>query len=229
MPATRSMGVVLLSGMRGARVADRLDLTGATLSCPLVCEFCYFDEQPCFVESSAKTTAIVASRLPGYNGTRMRLDGILNFQSSVFGSAVWLDQAKVTGQVCLREASADAGEGEVAVAADGLAIDGNADFAGLNTHRGHPAAERPSQRDDRPGRRADHGPAGSGHHPQQCRDRRLARMRRYLYRGPGQPAKHPHRGRTRAVRRETVSSVRCGAERRRPDRAGRRIRRRVHC
>jgi hypothetical protein len=115
--------------LRGARITGRLDLMGATLNCPLVCEYCQFDAEPRFVESSAKTVRIVASRLPGFNGTRMRLDGILNFWSSVVDSVIRLDQAKVTGQVCLRDVTT--GTGEVAVAADGLAIDGDAECAGL--------------------------------------------------------------------------------------------------
>src|ERR1035437_3544281 len=65
----------------------------------------------------------------------MRLDGILNFWSSVVDSVIRLDQAKVAGQVCLREVTAGAGTGEVAVMANGLAIDGNADCVGL-TARG---------------------------------------------------------------------------------------------
>jgi len=117
--------------LRGARISGRLDLMGATVSCPLVCEYCHFDGEPRFVEASAKTVRIVASRLPGFNGTRMRLDGILNFSSSVVGSVTRLDQAKITGQVCLRDVTAGAGTGEIAVAADGLAVDGNADCVGL--------------------------------------------------------------------------------------------------
>jgi hypothetical protein len=117
--------------LRGARITGRLDLMGATLNCPLVCEYCHFDREPRFVESSAKTVRLVHSRLPGFNGTRMRLDGILNFWSSVVDSVIRLDQAKVTGQVCLREVTAGTGNGEAAVAADGLAIDGNLDAIGL--------------------------------------------------------------------------------------------------
>jgi hypothetical protein len=121
--------------LRGARISGRLDLIGATLSCPLVCECCYFDGEPRFVEASAKTVRIVASRLPGFNGTRMRLDGILDFGSTVMSSAIRLDAAKVAGQVSLRDVTAGTGAGGVAVAADGLAVDGNADLAGL-TARG---------------------------------------------------------------------------------------------
>jgi len=117
--------------LRGARISGRLDLMGATLSCPLVCEYCHFDGEPRFVESSAKTVRIVASHLPGFNGTRMRLDGILNFSSSVVDSVIRLDQAKVAGQVCLRAVTAGSGTGEVAVAANGLNVDGDADCVGL--------------------------------------------------------------------------------------------------
>jgi uncharacterized protein YjbI with pentapeptide repeats len=117
--------------LRGARITGRLDLMGATLSCPLVCEYCHFDGEPRFVESSAKTVRLAHSRLPGFNGARMRLDGILNFWSSVVDSVIRLDQAKVAGQVCLREVTAGTGNGDVAVAADGLVIEGNLDAIGL--------------------------------------------------------------------------------------------------
>lgn len=61
----------------------------------------------------------------------MRLDGILNFQASVMPSAIRLDQAKVTGQVCLRDITAGHDINEVVVAADGLTVDGSADLANL--------------------------------------------------------------------------------------------------
>lgn len=121
--------------LRGARISGRLDLAGSTLISLLVCEECYFDAEPRFAESAARTVWIAGSRLPGFDGTRMRLDGILNLQSSVIGSAVRLDQAKVTGQVCLRAVTAGSGGNDVAVAADGLMVDGSADLAGL-TARG---------------------------------------------------------------------------------------------
>jgi len=44
------------------------------------------------------------SWLPALNGTRMSLDGILNLWSCVIPGVLRLDQAKVTGQVCLRGA-----------------------------------------------------------------------------------------------------------------------------
>ncbi|HEX3921039.1 MAG TPA: hypothetical protein VHY31_01985 [Streptosporangiaceae bacterium] len=59
--------------LRGARISGRLDLMGASVTRPLVCEFCSFDDELRFVESSTKTVRIVSSRLPGFNGTRMHL------------------------------------------------------------------------------------------------------------------------------------------------------------
>ncbi|HEV2373859.1 MAG TPA: hypothetical protein VGS19_17010 [Streptosporangiaceae bacterium] len=118
--------------LRGARVSGRLDLMGVTLSCPLVCEHCSFESAPRLVESVTRTVRIVDSHLPGFNGTRMRLDGILNLASSSFGSVIRLDQAKVTGQLTLRGARVAARPGEAAVAAESLVVDGNADLARLS-------------------------------------------------------------------------------------------------
>lgn len=134
--------------LRGARISGRLDLAGSTLISLLVCEECYFDAEPRFAESAARTLWIAGSRLPGFDGTRMRLDGILNLQSSVIGSAVRLDQAKVTGQVCLRDVTVGSGGNDVAVAADGLMVDGSADLVGLTARGDRPAGRRAGQRHD---------------------------------------------------------------------------------
>lgn len=104
---------------------------GATLRSPLVCEGCYFDDEPRFVESTAKTVWIAASRLPGFNGTRMRLDGILNLRASVVRSAIRLDQAKLAGQLCLRDVAAGAGVDEVVITAERLSVDGGVDLVHL--------------------------------------------------------------------------------------------------
>jgi len=121
--------------LRGARISGRLDLMGATLRSPLVLEGCYFDDEPRFVESTTKTVWIAASRLPGFNGTRMRLDGILNLRASTVSSAIRLDQAQIAGQLCLRDVAAGADVNEVVIAADRLNVDGNVDLVHL-TARG---------------------------------------------------------------------------------------------
>jgi hypothetical protein len=90
--------------LRGARVVGRLDLMGAAVISALVCEFCHFDEELRFVESSTKTVRVVDSYLPAFNGTRMRLDGILNLWGSTIPGVTRIEQAKIAGQVCLRGA-----------------------------------------------------------------------------------------------------------------------------
>ena len=126
--------------LRGARVTGRLDLMGATVSCPLVCEYCVFDEELRFVEASTRTVRIVHSALPGLNGTRMRLDGILNLQSSEISGVLRLDQARIAGQLCVREATVTAPAELAALSADGIAVEGGVDAAGL-TVRGPASAE----------------------------------------------------------------------------------------
>jgi hypothetical protein len=120
--------------LRGARVTGHLDLMGATVTTPLVCEYCCFDQEIRLVESTTKTVRIVASRLPGLNGTRMRTDGILNFRASVIGSVLRLDQAQVSGQVSVREATIGDGRGVAGLLADRLSVDGDFDGLRLTAH-----------------------------------------------------------------------------------------------
>jgi len=120
--------------IRGAQVTGRLDLMGATVTCPLVCEYCQFDEELRFVESVTRTVRIVHSRLPAFNGTRMRLDGILNLWTCEITGVLRLDQAKVAGQLSLEEAVIGRPDGPEALAAAGLAVDGGAACARLTAH-----------------------------------------------------------------------------------------------
>ena len=119
--------------LRGALITGRLDLMGATVAYPLVCEYCRFDEEVRLVESALRTVRIVDSRLPSLNGTRMRLSGILNLWGSQIAGMIRLDQARVDGQFCLSRAVIGAGAGTVAVAADGLAVDGGFEGVALRT------------------------------------------------------------------------------------------------
>ena len=121
--------------LRGAYVVGRLDLMGASVNWPLVCEHCVFGGEIRLVESSTRTVRIVHSVVPGFNGTRMRLDGILNLWGCAVAGVVRLDQAKVTGQVCLRTMDVGASAaGTEAVAAAGIAVDGGLECTGLKAH-----------------------------------------------------------------------------------------------
>jgi hypothetical protein len=117
--------------LRGAMVTGQLDLRGASIASPLTCERCCFDNAIAFIECSVKTISVVDSQLPAFNGTRMRLDGILDLRGSVISDAVRLEQAKVTGQLCLRDARVGAAPGPLAVSASGLAVDGDVDASRL--------------------------------------------------------------------------------------------------
>ena len=112
--------------LRGVRVTGRLDLMGATLGYSLVCELCRFDSSPRLVEASTRTIRLVDCWLPGFNGARMHADGMFSLHRSTAAGMVILDRAKVTGEAYLREATVGDG-GEVAVAADGLTVDGDLD------------------------------------------------------------------------------------------------------
>lgn len=61
--------------LRGARIAGLLDIAGAVLSCALTCESCYFDTMPAFREAITRSVHLTGSRLAGFDGTRMRVDG----------------------------------------------------------------------------------------------------------------------------------------------------------
>lgn len=118
--------------LRGARVSGRLDVMGAVVGFALVCEHCYFDAAPRFVEAVTKTVRITESRLPALNAARMRLEGIFNLYRTVVGATLRLDRAQVTGELCLREAVIGSG-GSTAVAADGLAVDGDLECAAMTS------------------------------------------------------------------------------------------------
>ncbi|MEU8404518.1 hypothetical protein AB0C28_55945 [Nonomuraea sp. NPDC048892] len=93
--------------LRGARVVGRLDLMGATVEYPLSCEGCFFDSELRLVEATTKTVRIVDSCLPGFNGARLRLDGILNFYRNIVSGGIRLDRARASVMFrCVRRWSA---------------------------------------------------------------------------------------------------------------------------
>jgi len=120
--------------LRGAAVAGPLRLMGGAADWPLACEGCHFDDGVDLVDSSVRTVRITGSDLPGFDGTRLRLDGILDLAGSRVGGCVRLEHAKVSGQLSLR--GTVAGGGAEAVAATGLSVDGQVDCEGLEARGG---------------------------------------------------------------------------------------------
>lgn len=104
---------------------------GATVASALVCEYCCFEDEIRLVEATSKTIRIVDSRFPGLNGTRLRVDGILNLWGCAVDGTVRLDHARVSGQVCVRGATIVHGTGGVALSADELTVDGGVDWVEL--------------------------------------------------------------------------------------------------
>jgi hypothetical protein len=121
--------------LRGAYVTGRLDLMGAAVRWPLVCEYCQFDGDLRLVESESRTVRIVHSQMRALNGTRMRLDGILNLWCSSVSGVLRLDMARVAAQVCLMDAQIGAASPAAeAVAASGLTVEGDVECSGLTAH-----------------------------------------------------------------------------------------------
>jgi hypothetical protein len=81
---------------------------GAVLGCALVCEHCAFDVMPRFVEATTKTLRFVECTLPGFNGARMRAEGIVSFYRSTVDTVLRLDRATVAGEICLRDLTYEA-------------------------------------------------------------------------------------------------------------------------
>lgn len=119
--------------LRGVRVADRLDLMGATVTFGFICEGSWFDAAPRFVEATTKTVRLVSCSLPGFNGTRMRTEGIFNLHQSTVRGALLLDRAAVAGEVCLRQAVIE-GRGDETVTARGLVVSGDLDLTEMTSH-----------------------------------------------------------------------------------------------
>ena len=110
--------------LRGARIDGRVDIMGATVTSPIVCEHCYFDQELRFVEATTKTVRFVSCRLASFNGARMRAEGIVNFADTSVGNTLRLDRAKVMGEVCLGRARLGQDPAGIALAAEGLTVEG---------------------------------------------------------------------------------------------------------
>lgn len=76
-------------------IAGRLDLMGTEVGAALMCEHCSIDEGPRFVEARTRTVRLVASRMPGFNGAWMRVEGLLYLGDSTIDGILRLDRATV--------------------------------------------------------------------------------------------------------------------------------------
>lgn len=117
--------------LQGARITGPLDLAGATLTTSLACTDCWFDDEVGLAGASARAIRLEHCRLPGLDATRIRVDGILSLDGAIVAAGVRLGQARITGQLSLRGATAGPDAEGIAVGADGLCVTGDIDLTGL--------------------------------------------------------------------------------------------------
>ncbi len=113
--------------LRGARIAGLLDVAGAAVSCALVCESCYFDTSPAFTEATTRSVRLTESRLAGFDGTRMRVEGVFDLSRTEVETVLRIDRATINADMLLQEAVIGAAGGDDAVAARGLMVEGELD------------------------------------------------------------------------------------------------------
>ena len=106
------------------KIIRRSEPMGATTNYALVCESCWFEQPPRFVEATTRTVRIITSRLSGMNCARMRTEGLINLYGSAIDGLLRLDQAHVTGEIFMMATHVGHGTGE-AIAAQGLIVEGD--------------------------------------------------------------------------------------------------------
>ena len=113
--------------LRGARVEGRVDLMGAEVPYTFVCEHCHFDGPVRLVEATVRTVRLVHCSLDRVNAVRTTMEGLFNLYRSTVRNGLWLNRAKVTGEISLRGARLGADGDGFALAANGLVVDGDLD------------------------------------------------------------------------------------------------------
>jgi hypothetical protein len=111
--------------LRGVLVSGELDLRGAVLNYPLICEDCAFDSLLRFREVSARALRFRRSHLVSFDGVRIRVDGVLDFQGVAIDQGIRLDFGKVSGGATFRDAVIGSGRDGLAMSAKGLNVEGD--------------------------------------------------------------------------------------------------------
>ncbi|WP_030303642.1 hypothetical protein [Streptomyces katrae] len=131
---TVQTGAVACLRLAGARISGHLNLAGAQIAHTLWLEDCWFEEGVDLSGASARSIAIVGSRVPGVEAGLIRIEGRLDMRRSRLGdgsaspfhrrvTALSLINAHVSGAVNLSGAEITAPE-EWAVSAGGLVAEG---------------------------------------------------------------------------------------------------------
>ena len=94
------------------------------MSYALACEFCFFDTPPSLGEATTRSVHLTDSRLAGFDGTRMRVEGVLDLSRSHIEAVLRIDRATISADMLLQEAVIGGPGGEDGVAARGLTVEG---------------------------------------------------------------------------------------------------------
>ncbi|WKX71117.1 oxidoreductase [Streptomyces sp. XD-27] len=130
-------GAVASLRLAGARITGGLDLSGAEINHTLWLKWCRLEEKASFYGASTRTIRIVDSRLPGFNGGLVRVEGHLELdRSTVDGAGVSLMNAHLAGELKFNRATIRVPGHRWAVFAGGLVMGGGVFGKGLTTEGG---------------------------------------------------------------------------------------------
>ncbi|MDQ7906353.1 hypothetical protein RB614_17710 [Phytohabitans sp. ZYX-F-186] len=87
--------------LRGGRVTGPLRLAFAEVGHPLLLEECDFDEVPDLYWARMSHTSFAGSRMPGFRGSNLRVDGHLQLSRCAVGDGVRLPGAQISGGLLL--------------------------------------------------------------------------------------------------------------------------------
>ncbi|WP_345535500.1 hypothetical protein [Phytohabitans rumicis] len=90
--------------LRGARITGSLRLVFAEVGHPLLLEECEFDERPDLYWARLSHTSFAGSRMPGFMGSNVRVDGHLQLSRCTITDGVRLGGAQISGGLLLFEA-----------------------------------------------------------------------------------------------------------------------------
>ncbi|GAA4471584.1 oxidoreductase [Phytohabitans houttuyneae] len=118
--------------LRGGRVKGRLSLAFAEVTHPLLLEECEFDEVPDLYWARMSHTSFAGSRMPGFLGSNVRVDGHLQLSRCTVSDGVRLSGAQISGGLLIADAVLGGSASEWALYARRATIGGDLVLTGAH-------------------------------------------------------------------------------------------------
>jgi hypothetical protein len=118
--------------LRGGRVTGRLRLAFAEVTHPLLLEECDFDEVPDLYWARMSHTSFAGSRMPGFLGSNVRVDGHLQLSRCTVSDGVRLAGAQISGGLLVADAVLGGSASEWALYARRATIGGDLVLTGAH-------------------------------------------------------------------------------------------------